>query len=658
MDLKTLVKKRASFKAKLTQFTNYLAVAGSCSTLSSLQISELLIRLTKIEEFYSEFDAIQIQIESIPDVPEDAEAEFRKRESFESQYFQAIAAARDMLSRNGASADIGAGAAASDRSVSGSGTVRTNHNTGVGMPSLKLPTIHLPVFSGRYQNWLEFHDTFNSLIHSNDTIPKINKFHYLRASLKESAAQVISSLDFSADNYDIAWQSLCDRYHNNRLLINNHIQALFDLETIHKESSKALRNIVDTLNKNLRALNTLNLPTQHWDMLIIHMVAGKLDSSTTRDWEAHRNFLKELPTLCDFTNFLKNRADLLETMEEAHPKRRHSDITHVRPKSFMIHPHSPHTQMKHYTSSHSCPLCKGNHAIFQCSNFKSLSIDTRIQKAKQLKLCMNCLRRGHEQRECRLGPCTVCTKPHNTMLHQDMSREQAVNSPASVDKKPCVVLSAQTHLPTTDSQLSTIHTQKVNNNVVLSATATTQNCVILSTALVSVTGQDGQKHTIRALLYNGSTSSFITESLCEKLKLLTHTTSTSVEGLNGQHSHITKSCNIQINSLTEPFTLDDSFFVVPHITQSLPTTPIDVKSLNIPKEIRLADPSFFKSSEIDILLSADIFWTILGTKRISLGKGKPTLHETKLGYLVSGSVKHTTINPITCTHTVHYRSNR
>ncbi|KAF9811232.1 hypothetical protein SFRURICE_002601 [Spodoptera frugiperda] len=53
--------------------------------------------------------------------------------------------------------------------------------------------------------------------------------------------------------------------------------------------------------------------------------------------------------------------------------------------------------------------------------------------------------------------------------------------------------------------------------------------------------------------------------------------------------------------------------------------------------ISLADPSFNTPSAVDILLGADIFWSVLCNNSIDLGKNQPKLYETKLGWLVSGS---------------------
>ena len=46
-----------------------------------------------------------------------------------------------------------------------------------------LPSINLPTFSGNYQEWLSFHDLFSCMIHENESLSDIQKFHYLKLSL-------------------------------------------------------------------------------------------------------------------------------------------------------------------------------------------------------------------------------------------------------------------------------------------------------------------------------------------------------------------------------------------------------------------------------------------------------------------------------------------
>lgn len=216
MDLKTLKKNRSSLKAKLTIFKTYLQLLLLCKELNNLQLCELSSRFTKVQEMYSDFDDRQTEIENLSEI---SDGEYTERETFENTYFESVAAAQDLLSRGQEPA------ATHGSQVTGSSSA-SGH---AGGTNIKLPIINLPTFSGRYQDWLEYHDTFSSPIHNNNTIPTITKFHYLRASLKGGALLVIQSLDFSEDNYDIAWSLLCDRYNNDRLLVNKHVKALFNI---------------------------------------------------------------------------------------------------------------------------------------------------------------------------------------------------------------------------------------------------------------------------------------------------------------------------------------------------------------------------------------------------------------------------------------------
>lgn len=95
---------------------------------------------------------------------------------------------------------------------------------------IRLPTIELPKFSGDMAEWLSFRDTFESLINKNETIDIIQKFHYLKASLEGSAAQIIKSLEFSANNYVMEWNAICGRFNNKRLLAHNHIKDIFSIK--------------------------------------------------------------------------------------------------------------------------------------------------------------------------------------------------------------------------------------------------------------------------------------------------------------------------------------------------------------------------------------------------------------------------------------------
>ncbi|KAH9629198.1 hypothetical protein HF086_009588 [Spodoptera exigua] len=141
---------------------------------------------------------------------------------------------------------------------------------------------------------------------------------------------------------------------------------------IQKESSAALRQLIDTVSKNLRALDSLDEKTQFWDTLIIYLVASKLDSVTLRHWEVYKNTLNAKPVLQNLKTYLKDRADLLQTLEEKH-KQNHVDIKSNKP-----------AQNQTSTSrSPSCPLCKAQHYLFSCPDFKQMTVEKKNRKGFQ-----------------------------------------------------------------------------------------------------------------------------------------------------------------------------------------------------------------------------------------------------------------------------------
>ncbi|CAH2085366.1 unnamed protein product [Euphydryas editha] len=112
-------------------------------------------------------------------------------------------------------------------------------------------------------------------------------------------------------------------------------------------------------------------------------VAGsghRSDSTTSRQWEEHRNLLKEVPNLAEFNRFLSNRADLLETIDESKPKQVKSDQS--KSKNFLVVSGNSDTENRKLNK---CPMCKGTHILFHCDKFRDLSIEKRIAKVKDLK---------------------------------------------------------------------------------------------------------------------------------------------------------------------------------------------------------------------------------------------------------------------------------
>ncbi|KAJ8952362.1 hypothetical protein NQ318_017256 [Aromia moschata] len=202
----------------------------------------------------------RIEKSQIDEIAENLD-KFIERESFERDYFASIA--KGKLFTQAAQTETRSSVGSSSLSNSGTSDIQ----------NIKLP----------------YRGTFDSLIHKNAAVIDIQKFHCLRASLSGSALQIIVSLEFSSENYVIAWSLICDRFNHVRVLKQNHVKALFNLDRLTEESSVLFRKIIDKITKHLRTLKMLKEPTESWDTLIIHLVTTKLDATTAREWEQKKS---------------------------------------------------------------------------------------------------------------------------------------------------------------------------------------------------------------------------------------------------------------------------------------------------------------------------------------------------------------------------------
>ncbi|XP_059052238.1 uncharacterized protein LOC131846836 [Achroia grisella] len=613
---KELIKKRASFKGRLTGFAKY--INDLRDTLSHQQVHELQLRIGKIESLYNQYDEVQLKLECLVD---DLQSQCSEREEFESNYYKLLSQAQDILSMNSK--------LLSNDNTDGS---RINNHQLV-----KLPTINLPKYQGSYDNWLEFHDTFSSLIHSNDNMDEINKFHYLRASLEGSAAVIIQSIEFSASNYAVAWQLLCDRYNNKRLLIQNHVNNLFNVESIKNESSVSLKRLIDQLNKSLCALESLGEPIKQWDTLLIHIMTRKLDHKTFREWEEFKGRLnKNDPIkLIVFLEFIRDRADLLETLESTRSNvANHMSKPTSKLKALMSVASPPilHNNNNNISIIKPCPKCKGEHQLLSCPQFLALTNEQRLELIPQIKVCYNCLRPGHYSNRCKKNGCKLCKRKHNTLIHVSEFKRTNAN----------ILPNAGNAAENYESNLSASSGNNGQGSTNLTLTTYCADTslevnqdVLLSTAQISINDYYGNPHIVRVLLDCASSSCIITEKLCNSLNLEYINIDKPIFGINKTQTTTRKMCRVLINSLNENYSKHLLCYVLPSITDDIPCRSVNVSHIKIPDDIALADPQFYKASAVDMIIGSNIFWELLGSRKISLGMKKPILWETRLGWLVA-----------------------
>jgi hypothetical protein len=164
--------------------------------------------------------------------------------------------------------------------------------------------------------------------------------------------------------------------------------------------------------------------------------------------------------------------------------------------------------------------------------------------------------------------------------------------------------------------------------------------VLLSTAVILVRDNTGKYQSCRALIDVGSQSNFVTVETCKRLRVNSKETNIRVTGIgNANGSIVNKIASLQVKSFHNAFGANLNCLVVPIITYSVPAESINASLLQIPNNIKLADPQFHRSGPIDILIDAEIFWDLLCVGQIKATKVHPVFQKTHLGWIAGGAIR-------------------
>jgi len=586
-EIAALKKHRATIKGSCTRIKTYVESVIATSPEIVAQLEE---RKLKLEQYWAEYNAIQTKIELVE------ESEGADRVSFEEAFYAVSAKARELVLR--ATTATRAPGPLSPASTSS----RDNSET---FTHVRLPKLNLPTFSGKYDEWFPFYDTFVSVIHSNVTLSNIQKFQYLRASVTGDAGNVINSLEISDVNYEVAWTLLKQRYDNKRVIVQNHIKAIMELPSMTKENHSDLRKIADGAAKHLHALHALKRPTSHWDDLLVHVLSSKLDPVTLREWQSAL-IGNDLPTLQQFFDFATHQCQMLEAtnrisalpskVSQSNSKRQSSCAATIRSK---------------------CNYCSGDHLIYHCKQFLALPIPRRISEIRNRKICANCLRStSHVASKCGSSSCRVCQSKHNTLLHASNSASETSERSTTVDETK----------PSASAAILATH----------ASSSIDSNSTILSTAVVHAFDANGSPHSCRVLLDCGSQANFISRRFLNTLGITSRPSNVTISGVNGTVSAANRMVNLKLQSRVNSYTATIECIVADQVTDRIPAFSLKRGNFSIPQNLKLADPHFEVSSEIDILIGADLFWELLCIGQIKPTRRHPMLQKTRLGWILAG----------------------
>ena len=387
--IKEIIQKRTSLKTLLTKFENALNAPDRNPRSIKLRLDRITQVLNDYENLHDEWSVLRPADQRL--------AEF---ENIQDQYYLFAAQA--------------------DEIINPCTPIITPQTNSTPVPSVsfstaprrpKLPESQLPKFSGDYNRWLSFKNTFVAMIDSRDDISDVEKFLYLKSALKGEALSKISIFTTSAEDYKKAWSLLVSTYEIKKIIVVRHLKGILNLPPIERESYESITKLIDSAQQHVSSLQSLNI--NFGSEALAQIIDSKLPRHLAEKWdeEVKDDEVPQFDRLCKFLHGvavrLSNRQKpRSEKRENSHDFRHSSKRVKSgdEPQVFMI---------QNVTD---CFLCKGqNHALFRCPQFLKMSVKRRFEIVKNAKLCRNCMR-SHPG-ACKLSNCTICNKKHNTLLH-------------------------------------------------------------------------------------------------------------------------------------------------------------------------------------------------------------------------------------------------
>jgi len=143
--------------------------------------------------------------------------------------------------------------------------------------------------------------------------------------------------------------------------------------------------------------------------------------------------------------------------------------------------------------------------------------------------------------------------------------------------------------------------------------------VMLATAIVLINDISGVPKRCRALLDSGSQINFVTDACAQSLKLSRTNRHLPIVGINSRRSMAQKLNPVLMSSWSwfENFSTLIDLHVLPSISNTLPARLFKLDHFKIPEIVKgqLADPSCGDPGEIQLLLGAEVFYTLFNGEK-------------------------------------------
>ena len=493
----------------------------------------------------------------------------------------------------------------------------------VGSPPVlnkpKLPKLTLPRFRGDLTSWTTFWDLFQSTVHSNAGMSKIDKFSYLKSLLEGAAARTIQGLTLSDANYDAAITLLEERFGRSKEIIAAHMDELLKIPGCTVDRPSALRSVYDKIIVHVRGLETLEVTSDQYGSILTPVIMSKFPPDVRL--RIARESEGKVWNIGNVLKIIKQEVEAREASENTHVNPPKSTNQSGRPPSSH---NSTGSSLVINGSNVSCVYCHHNHFSASCT--KVVELNERRDILKRSGRCFNCLRSNHKSKDCDSSKnCRYCHRRHHQSICEQCPtiKREPVTSDRGIPSRQ-----------NADQQVS------VSN---FASQVDGKRIVLLQTAHVEAIG-DQAAVPVRVLLDNGSQLSYITTSVKTRLNLKPIRQERLSLNTFGSNSFTTRGCDVVRLALQKPGhseRLEITARTSPVICSNLPVLVNASKYIHL-QGLDLADSSSNHQGGIDVLIGSDYYWQIV-TGDVVSGESGPVAMNSIFGWLVSGPINDSSV---------------
>ncbi|VDK17567.1 unnamed protein product [Anisakis simplex] len=398
-------------------------------------------------------------------------------------------------------------------------------------PSVQLPKIELPTFSGKQFEWFEFWEIFEVTVHNQPHLSPVEKLAYLLSCLRGKAKQAVAGYQLSERSYEPVLNILQTLYGDKNEL-GRRLQI--QLRQLPNPSHTA-EDLLQYHNDITRVLHHMTIRIKPWTtetfkstLLAESRMLTATCTSSTYNQERNQGHMPHIKQFIRQHNPHPNPnlSSAFHGITQSTPTFHSSNRVRYQRPFNNSHKNSPlnHTPSSNYSTqrtsvkpNRACIFCNDMHWNADCTKYRTL--DTRRQRVRELNICPQCFRKGHTIQQCKNRPCSLCRRNHNKAICPQLlqaSTHTAHN--AIIDPSP----------PTNNESAT------VTGTAIMSSTA--DNISLLLWITARAFNPISTLSTLRAKVFldQGSQCSFITVRFAERLGLpLTNENTIVVKGVGG-----------------------------------------------------------------------------------------------------------------------------